>query len=119
MGLVSRRTAIVLNEGLTQVAPSGEDPFAKLRAGGTLKAAVASGARIVQMPSVPLATMTEADSLFIGIRAAMEGLVPLTSEGKPHPEAIPLGFWRRMELEGWLAAMEERHSEAKVAEWLP
>lgn len=119
MGLVSRRTAIVLNEGLTQVAPSGEDPFAILQAGGTLKQAVGGGARVVRMPSVPLATMTEADGLFIGIRAAMDGGVPLTDDGQPHPDAAPLGFWRRMELEDWLAAMEERHSEAKVAEWLP
>lgn len=119
MGLISRRTAIVLNEGLTQVAPSGEDPFATLIAGRTLTQAVKNGARVLRMPSVALSTMAEADGLFIGIRAAVGGGVPLGDNGQPHPSAAPLDFWRRMELEDWLAAMEERHKEAAVAEWLP
>lgn len=119
MGLVSRRTAIVLNEGLTSPGPVGEDPFATLLTGRTLTQAVSNGARILRMPSVPLATMAEADGLFIGIRAAMEGGVPLGDDGQPHPSAVPLDFWRRMELEDWLAAMEERHQGAAVAEWLP
>lgn len=119
MGLTSRRTAIVLNEGLTQAAPSGEDPFATLLAGRTLTQAVENGARVLRMPSVPMATMAEADGLYIGIRHAMEGGVPLGDDGQPHPSAVPLGFWRRMELEDWLAAMEERHRKAAVAEWLP
>ena len=119
MGLTSHRTAIVLNEGLAQTAPSGEDPFANLLSGRTLMQAVQDGARVVRMPSVPMATMAEADNLFIGIQAAMQGRVPLGDDGQPHPTAAPLGFWRRMELEDWLGTMEERHKIARVAEWLP
>lgn len=119
MGLTSRRTAIVLNEGLTSPGPSGEDPFAMLLQGRTLTQATQNGARVLRMPSVPLATMAEADGLYIGIRAAMEGGVPLSDDGQPHPSAVPLSFWRRLELEDWLASMEQRHKEAAVAEWLP
>ncbi len=71
------------------------------------------------MPAVPLATMVDADNLFIGIREAAEGGVPKGVDGLPHPDARPLNLWRRNELKRWLALMERRHAEAGVIGWPP
>ncbi len=119
IGLMSRRTVIVLNEGLSAPAANERDPFASLLEGRTVSQTLESGGRVVRMPAVPMATMSAADGLFIGIRAASEGKVPCGDDGQPHPLAKPLMFWRRMELRAWLATMEDRHRDAAVAEWLP
>lgn len=118
-GFQPPRTVIVLNEGLAPVLPAGQDPFAAALKSKSVRAAFDRGAKLVRMPAVPLATMTQADDLFVGIREAADGGVPQGPDGLPHPNAKPLNLWRRNELKRWLATMEERHAEAGVLEWLP
>jgi len=112
-------TAIVLNEGLAPAMPAGQDPFAAALRSKGVRQALDRGAKLVRMPAVPLATMVEADNLFIGIREAAGGGVPKGEDGLPHPDARPLNLWRRNELKKWLALMEQRHAEAGVLPWLP
>ncbi len=113
------RTAIVLNEGLAPAVPAGQDPFATALRPKGVRQALDRGAKLMRMPAVPLATMVEADDLFIGIREAAGGGVPKGEDGLPHPDARPLNLWRRNELKKWLALMEQRHAEAGVIGWPP
>ena len=119
LGFRPPRTAIVLNEGLAPAMPAGQDPFATALRSKGVQQALDRGAKLVRMPAVPLATMVEADNLFIGIREAAGGGVPKGEDGLPHPDARPLNLWRRNELKKWLALMEQRHAEAGVIGWLP
>lgn len=113
------RTVIVLNEGLAPVVPADQDPFTAALRAKSVRAVLDRGAKLLRMPAVPLATMVEADNLFVGIRDAAGGGVPRDEAGLPHAGARPLNLWRRNELKKWLAAMEERHAEAGVLAWLP
>jgi len=119
IGLRSPKTVIVLNEGLAGSRNAEIDPFEPIIRGKTVTRAMADGARLLRMPTVPIATMNEADGLFIGLHAAAAGQVPLGEDGKPHPAARPLGFWRRIELNEWLVELDKRHKNSKVSEWLP
>lgn len=119
VGFAPARTVIVLNEGLAPAVPAGQDAFAAALKDKEVRKVLDRGAKLLRMPAVPLATMVEADDLFIGIRDAANGGVPKGDDGLPHPAARPLNLWRRNELKRWLAAMEERHAEAGVLEWLP
>lgn len=118
-GFAPPRTVIVLNEGLAPAVPAGQDPFAAALRSKDVRKVLDRGAKLLRMPAVPLATMVEADDLYIGIREAAGGGVPKGDDGLPHPDAKPLNLWRRNELKRWLAAMEERHAEAGVLQWLP
>lgn len=117
--LQSPRSAIVLNSGLAPTCAAGTDPFAACLATRTVQQALTRGVKLVRLPAVDLKTMTAADNLFISIRDAAAGGVPLQEDGKPHPEARPLPFWDRVELRDWLVRFEQSHVEAGVAEWLP
>jgi len=119
LGFRPPRTAIVLNEGLAPAMPAGQDPFAAALRSKAVLQALDRGAKLVRMPAVPLATMVDADNLFIGIREAAEGGVPKGEDGLPHLDARPLNLWRRNELKRWLALMEQRHAEAGVIGWPP
>ena len=119
MGFRPARTVLVLNEGLAPVMPAGQDPFAAALKDKEVVKVLDRGALVLRMPAVPLATMVAADDLFIGIREAADGGVPKGSDGLPHSGANPLNLWRRNELRRWLAAMEKRHAEAGILEWLP
>lgn len=119
IGFQPARTVLVLNEGLAPVVPAGQDPFAATLKDREVRKVLDRGAKLLRMPAVPLATMVAADDLFVGIREAANGGVPKDDDGLPHPDAKPLNLWRRNELKRWLAAMEERHAEAGVLEWLP
>ena len=119
MGFRPPRTVIVLNEGLAPAVPAGQDAFAAALRSKGVQRVLDRGAKLLRMPAVPLATMVEADNLFIGIRDAAGGGVPKGEDGLPHPGARPLNLWRRNELKKWLALMEERHAEAGLLPWLP
>lgn len=119
IGLCAAKTIIVLNEGLAPTLPHGADPFTECLRSKSVQKVLDRGGKVVRMPAVPLATMTLADGLFISLTAAADGQVPKDDDGNPHPDARPLGLWRRIELRRWLDTMERRHVEAGVAEWLP
>ena len=119
MGFRPPRTVIVLNEGLAPVVPAGQDAFATALRSKGVQRVLDRGGKLLRMPAAPLATMVEADNLFIGIRDAAFGGVPRGEDGLPHPGAISLNLWRRNELKTWLTLMEERHAEAGVLPWLP
>ena len=118
-GFAPPRTAIVLNEGLAPAVPAGQDPFAAALRSKDVRKVLDRGARLLRMPAVPLATMVEADNLYVGIREAANGGVPKGDDGLPHPDARSLNLWRRNELKRWLAQMEEQHTAAGLIEWLP
>lgn len=119
IGFRPQRTVIVFNEGLAPAVPAGQDAFASALRSKEVGKVLDRGAKLLRMPATPLATMVEADNLFIGIRDAAGGGVPKGEDGLPHPDARPLNLWRRNELKKWLALMEERHAEGGVLAWLP
>ena len=119
MGFRPPRTVVVLNEGLAPAVPAGQDAFAAALRSKGVQRVLDRGAKLLRMPAVPLATMVEADNLFIGIRDAAGGGVPKGEDGLPHSGARPLNLWRRNELKKWLGLMEERHAEAGILGWLP
>ena len=118
-GFAPPRTVVVLNEGLAPAVPAGQDPFAAALRSRDVRKVLDRGAKLLRMPAVPLATMVEADNLYVGIREAAGGGMPKGDDGLPHPDARPLNLWRRNELKKWLAQMEEQHAAAGVLEWLP
>lgn len=118
--LKSDRTIIYFNEGLSGGAfAAGLDPFTALLSGASVKSCLNEGARVVRIPAVPPATMAMADALFIGIRQAAMGQVPVDDRGQPAEGAIALGVFRRLELKQWLETMEKQYMQAGVTEWLP
>ena len=118
MGFRPPRTVIVLNEGLAPAVPAGQDAFAAALRSKGVQRVLDRGGKLLRMPAVPLATMVEADNLFIGIQDAAGGGVPKGEDGLPHSGARPLNLWRRNELKKWLALMEQRHAEAGLLPWL-
>jgi hypothetical protein len=117
--LQSPKSAIVCNHGLAPTSAADVDPFASCLATRTVTQALSRGVKLVRLPAVDLKTMTAADNLFISIREAAAGGVPLTKGGTAHPDARPLPFWDRIEFGEWLARFEAAHVLAEVAEWLP
>ena len=119
LGLQAPRSVLVMNHGLAPTAACGVDPFAACLATRTVQQALDRGTKVVRLPAVGLKTMTAADNLFVSIRRAAAGEVPLTEDGTPHPDARALPFWDRIELGEWLLQFEQAHVDAGVAEWLP